>query len=110
MNKSKVIRNFFYTNKFFVFSVCLSFLFALLLIPQIQSLVIFVGNKLLGKSIELNLVWRNRFTEHSLKCIAIFLSLGAVVQFFKFKNENNFDNQESLKTVKHINFFFLVSF
>lgn len=77
------LKNTIVANKIFFLSIFISLFFALLLFPPVQNLCLFAINKFLHKTIVLDSVWKNRFIEHSIKCIGILLSCGAVLQFFK---------------------------
>lgn len=76
------LKNTIASNKIFSLAVILSIFFSLLSFPPIQTFCIFLLNRIFNKSIELDSIWQNRFIEHSLKCIAIFLGSGAVIQYF----------------------------
>lgn len=84
-------------NKYiFLFSIIISFFFSLLLIPFIQNSILLLINNLFNKQIELNTLWKNRFIEHSIKCIFIILSAGCLIQFFENKDNNSTITQTSM--------------
>lgn len=102
-------------NKYiFLFSIIISFFFSLLLIPFIQNSILLLINNLFNKQIELNTLWKNRFIEHSIKCIFIILSAGCLIQFFENKDNNSTITQTSMggghKSAKYFCYFFICSF
>lgn len=87
----KIIPRFFLTNKVFAFSIAFSVLFILLLFSSVQNLVILTLNRIFNTEILWNSVWKHRFIEHSIKSIFVILSVGAVLQFFKFDKTQKID-------------------